>query len=204
MGTADAVRGPAASGWHLGYYTPSAHGTLSNAMTTSGGGIATFNFTDTADTALLVTDQGSQKGALLGNLTSKTVTATFAVTGATAFEFYGEGTPSNPCSTPTSARLFFQTSNAGGFDATHYWWSNGTDYSRVLASGEFTISVAINALNWSDWNGQIGTAVPEPFAQAASNVTEIGISFGGGCFFENGVGTTDGSGVFTLRSFTVN
>lgn len=41
-------------------------------------------------------------------------------------------------------------------------------------------------------------------AQAASNVTEIGISFGGGCFFENGVGTTDGSGMFTLTSFTVN
>jgi hypothetical protein len=30
-----------------------------------------------------------------------------------------------------------------------------------------------------------------------------GFSFGRGCFFENGVGTTDGSGTFTLDSFTV-
>jgi hypothetical protein len=32
----------------------------------------------------------------------------------------------------------------------------------------------------------------------------IGFSFGGGCFFENGVGTTDGSGTFTLGSFMVS
>jgi hypothetical protein len=32
----------------------------------------------------------------------------------------------------------------------------------------------------------------------------IGFSFGGGCFFENGVGTTDGSGTLTLHTFTVN
>jgi hypothetical protein len=35
-------------------------------------------------------------------------------------------------------------------------------------------------------------------------VTAIGLSFGGGCFFENGVGTTDGSGTFTLNSYTVS
>jgi hypothetical protein len=37
-----------------------------------------------------------------------------------------------------------------------------------------------------------------------SNVTDIGLSFGGGRFFENGVGTTHGSGTFTLNSFTVS
>jgi hypothetical protein len=40
------------------------------------------------------------------------------------------------------------------------------------------------------------------FMDAASNVTMIGLSFGGGCFFENGVGTIDGSGTFTLDSFS--
>jgi len=35
-------------------------------------------------------------------------------------------------------------------------------------------------------------------------VTVIGMSFGGGCFFENGVGTTDGSGTFTIDSFSVS
>ena len=42
------------------------------------------------------------------------------------------------------------------------------------------------------------------FNAAASIITAVGLSFGGGCFFENGVGTTDGSGTFTLTSFTVN
>jgi hypothetical protein len=34
-------------------------------------------------------------------------------------------------------------------------------------------------------------------------VTGIGLSFGGGYFYENGVGTTDGLGAFTLNSYTV-
>jgi hypothetical protein len=41
------------------------------------------------------------------------------------------------------------------------------------------------------------------FEAALSNVTDIGLSFGGGFFFENGVGTTDGSGT-TLNSFNVS
>jgi hypothetical protein len=32
----------------------------------------------------------------------------------------------------------------------------------------------------------------------------IGLSFGGGCFFENGVGTSDGSGAFTLITYTAS
>ena len=35
-----------------------------------------------------------------------------------------------------------------------------------------------------------------------SGGTSGGLSFGGGCFFENGVGTTDGSGTLTLKTFT--
>jgi hypothetical protein len=34
-------------------------------------------------------------------------------------------------------------------------------------------------------------------------VTSIGLSFGGGFSFENGVGTTDGSGTFTLNSYAL-
>jgi hypothetical protein len=32
---------------------------------------------------------------------------------------------------------------------------------------------------------------------AIHNVQTVGLSFGGGCFFENGVTTSDGSGTFT-------
>jgi hypothetical protein len=76
-----------------------------------------------------------------------------------------------------NVRFYFQTSNAGGF--------NGAD--------------------WSDYYGHFGIGpYAAGFQAALSNVTDIGLSFGGGCFFENGLGTTDGSGTFTLNNFSVS
>ena len=65
-------------------------------------------------------------------------------------------------------------------------------------------TVSLNGANWSDFYGHFGNdpGYSAGFAAAASDVTMIGLSFGGGCFFENGVGTDDGSGTFTLNSFT--
>jgi hypothetical protein len=65
-------------------------------------------------------------------------------------------------------------------------------------------SVAIgDGSQWSDFYGHFGNdpAFSGGFAAAVSNVTEIGLSFGGGCFFESGVGAPDAT--FTLTSFTV-
>jgi hypothetical protein len=73
-------------------------------------------------------------------------------------------------------------------------------------NGSGTMSVAISPANWSDWNGHAGTfspAVTAAFNTSITKVTTIGLSFGGGCFFENGVTTSDGSGTFTLNSFSV-
>jgi hypothetical protein len=68
------------------------------------------------------------------------------------------------------------------------------------------VPVAFDGANWSDFFGHFGNepAFSAGFTAAVSNVTTIGLSFGGGCFFENGVGTTDGSGTFTLDSFKVS
>ena len=56
---------------------------------------------------------------------------------------------------------------------------------------------------WSDFYGHFGNdpAFSGGFAAAVSNVTEIRLSFGRGCFFESGVGAPDAT--FTLTSFTV-
>ena len=200
--TAGPALGGKASGWHIGYYTPSGR-TLSSAEAPTGNGIASLNFTNQPNTALLITSQKAQFGNLLGNLTGKTITMTVTTGGAIGpFTYYGEGTPSNPCGTPASARFYFDTSNAGGFDYTHYWWSNPA--SVTLSNGTMTITATVEPSEWSDWNGQAGTAVPAGFAAAASNVTDFGLSFGGGCFFENGVGTTDGSGSFTINGYTTS
>ena len=193
----------ASSAWHVGYYNPSDNA-LSNAQASSTStGVASLDFTNQANTALLVTSQKVKNAPLLGDLQGKTITANFTISGATgAFTYYGEDTPSNPCGTPASVRLYFETSNAGGFDPTHYWWSNPA--SAVLANGTLSVTTTVDPANWSDWNGQTGTSVPAAFAAAAANVTTVGLSFGGGCFFENGVGTTDGSGTFVLNSYVAN
>jgi hypothetical protein len=194
-----------ASTWKLGYYTPSVHGTLSFSDAAAPvAGVATFDFTNQANTALLVTTHGASKGSTLGDLTGSTVSATFEISGATSpFIYFGEPSCGNTIST---VRLFFQTSNAGGFNETHYWWSN--PLSAVLANtgGTITLTASLNDPGaWSDFFGHFGNDPAFPgFFDAVSNVTTIGLSFGGGCFFENGVGTTDGSGTFTLDSFIVS
>jgi hypothetical protein len=197
---------PAAAGasdWKVGYYTPSGQALSMASAGQASDGLAAFDFTEQPNTALLVTTHGASKGDTLGNLAGKTLTATFTITGATgAFTYWGEGTDDNPCGTPAGARLFFETDNGGGFAYTHYWWSNPA--SAVLADGTFTVTATVEPAEWSDWNGQFGGTAPAGFADAAAGVTMVGLSFGGGCFFENGVGTSDGSGTFTLDSFTAS
>ena len=200
-----AVGGPviakpaAGSNWHVGVYNASGRA-LSNAQASSSGGLASFTFTTAPDTALLTTSQGSQKSNLLGNITGKTVTATFSITGTGPFTYYGQP---DGCGTPANTRLYFQTSNAGGFDETHYWWSNPS--SQVLMYGNMlTVTAPVVGMKWSDFYGHFGSdpAYASGFASAAANATDIGLSFGGGCFFENGVGAPNAT--FTLNDFVVS
>ena len=55
---------------------------------------------------------------------------------------------------------------------------------------------------WSEWNGQRGDSSPavlEAFMEATHKVKEIGLSFGGLCFFETGVTP---AGAFTNEQFS--
>jgi hypothetical protein len=67
-------------------------------------------------------------------------------------------------------------------------------------------TATVNGAEWSDFFGHFGSdpTYAAGFAAAASNVTAIGLSFGGGSFLENGIGTSDGSGTFTLESSAVS
>lgn len=197
---------PPASGWQIGYYTPSLQ-TLSYAQAFKGSGEASLNFTSSPYTALLITGQKAKYPSLLGDLSAdSSVSARFAVSGVTGiFTYMGEPYCGPPVGGALpNVRFYFQTSNAGGFDETHYWWSNPVSWT--LTNGSMTLTNPLSPATWSDYNGHAGdvTAYTAGFYAALSNVTDIGLSFGGGCFFENGVGTTDGSGTFTLNSFTVD
>jgi hypothetical protein len=199
---------PPASGWQIGYYTPSLR-TLSYAQAFKGSGEASLNFTSSPYTALLITGQKAKYPSLLGDLSGdSSISANFTISNVTGLFMYMDepscNGPAPDLGPAPNVRLYFQTSNAGGFNETHYWWSNPE--SQILMNGTWTLSWNFSPTSWSDYNGHFGAdpTYTAGFEAALSNVTDIGLSFGGGCFFENGVGTTDGSGTFTLNSFTVN
>jgi len=166
--------------------------------------IATFPFPVAPDTALLITDHGSYKGTLLGDLTGKTISATVSTAGG-PFTYYGANTPSNPCPGTATVRFYFQTKSPASFSETDYWWSNPVSLPlNGLTNNPTPMSVSLNPANWSDYFGHFGAdpTYLAAFNAAVKDVTSIGFSFGGGCFFENGVGAPTG-GSFTLRSFSV-
>jgi hypothetical protein len=208
---------PPASGWQIGYYTPSLR-TLSYAQAFKGSGEASLNFTSSPYTTLLITGQKAKFPTLLGNLSGdSSVSATLTVSGVTGlFTYMGEpscGPTPQEGGPEANVRFYFQTSNAGGFDETHYWWSNPVSLPLLgpTSNDAVTLTTSLNGAFWSDYYGHFGTDTNSDgflgaagFKAALSNVTDMGLSFGGGCFFENGVGTTDGSGTFTVSNFTVS
>lgn len=148
-----------------------------------------------------MTGHPAYNAVLLGDLTGKTLSADYDIQAAGGlFTYYGQGTSSNPCSTPASVRLYFSTNN-NQLGESQYWWSNPE--SGQLAGGHFSLTAALTPALWSDRDGHGGDFDPShtaAFNAAVADVQHNGLSFGGGCFFANGVGHT-GTASFTLTSF---
>ena len=209
--TLDPADPPPAS-WTVYDYNPSGQAisprVSANSMpaTTAGDGSISFPFKPDTYTALLTT---TDKG-LTGDLSSKTLTATVEVlTGSGMFQDQHNG----GCSPDRKyVRFFFVSPKASGTTGpgttgfyTQFWWSNlAPDVQDVTLvtdpQGPSSMSAMLADPNqWSDWNGKKGNDSPEVlenFVVAIHNVKTVGFSFGGGCFFENGVTTSDGRGTF--------
>ena len=178
--------------WKLGSYT--ANGGFSFKEAKSGN----FSFPVAPNPALDLTN----KGTLVGDQSGKTITATFTIADpGDAFTYGGEPDGSGGVA---NMRLYFDSASIVGTQVnTSYWWSDTA--FRDLGDGTFTLTAVIDsATSWSDYNGQPSSSNTAAFDAAASNIKDIGLSFGGGYFFANGVGTPDGMGTFTLTSFTVS
>jgi hypothetical protein len=174
---------------------------------TTTGTTTMFPFKPGIYTALLTTKDPS----LTGDLSTKTLTDTISVSGdATSFmtQHSGGNCVSN---VPAAVRFYFRSPSASGPSTgtppagfyTQFWWSNPVNLQLLTGdqpSQMITANMAVPS-EWSDWNGQNGSnpAVTEAFLEATHKVQEIGLSFGGECFFETGVTPT---GAFTSEQFS--
>ena len=162
---------------------------------TTTGTTTTFQFKPGIYTALLTTKDPS----LTGDLSTKTLTDTIGVSGdATNFMTQHNG-GSCVSNVPAAVRFYFRSPSASGPSTgtppagfyTQFWWSNPVNMALVSGNESQTIMASMsNPAQWSDWNGQNGSsnpAVMEAFLEATHKVLEIGLSFGGECFFETGV-----------------
>src|SRR2546426_16280 len=168
---------------------------------TNDGTTVSFPFKPNTFTALLTTTDAS----LTGDLSMKTLNVTVSVTGGSG-TFQHRSTPCDPGE--TFVRFYFTSPKASGTTGTgttgfftQFWWSNPVHVPLFTdPQMPMTISQPVNAVHmWSDWNGKFNDdslEVMEAFIVAIHNVQTVGLSFGGGCFFENGVTTNDGSGTF--------
>ncbi len=113
-----------------------------------------------------------------------------------------------------------------GLNEYTYWWSNPVSYSfgdktsgtTHLSGGSVVISVSgalitvtltvtVSPAYWSDIYGHFGTynsSTETGFTAALSGVTDLGLSFGSGSYFANGVGVTQGVNTFTLNDFSAS
>ena len=132
---------------------------------------------------------------------SVTVSMQIAVSGPVVFDYMTE--PFNTCTTPSTVRPFIW-SNRTGFGEFDRWWSNPT--SVELASGSSTLTVPLTPDRWSSVYGKFGNAdatAEAAFTRALRNVSQLGLTFGGGCFYGHGVRVKGGSATFTLTSYQV-
>jgi len=175
---------------------------------TTTGTTTTFQFEPSIYTALLTTKDAS----LTGDLSTKTLTDTISVNGdAGSFmtQHNGGDCVSN---VPAAVRFYFRSPSASGPSTgtppagfyTQFWWSNPVNVQLLTGNQSPSIITAnmFDATEWSDWNGQRGDSSPavmEAFLEATHKVLEIGLSFGGECFFETGVTPT---GTFTSEQFS--
>ena len=130
---------------------------------------------------------------LLGNLRGCTITATIQIVETNSpMWWFG-----NDCGSGVrypNVRLFF-TTNPEVYNLDHananeleFWWAK--EAFAQVQQGTITLTAHLDPAKWGDSQGHSGETEPyrSGFLSAASRVAQIGLSFGGGCFYDTGVG----------------
>jgi len=111
--------------------------------------------------------------------------------------------PINTCGHPASVRPFFWA-NGNGSGEFDRWWSNPVGYD--LAAGTATLVIEPTPDKWSSLFGKFGNqdaTARAGFDRATRNVSRLGITFGGGCYFGHGVFVQNGQAKFVLESYRI-
>ncbi len=200
--------------WRVAQYDESGEFGVSKAMPLAAGAVG-FPFLDRPDTSYLITNHAAYRDRLLGDLSGATLVARVAVsvTPGTEFQYWGEPDGSGRAA---NVRLYFETDtllgtpqpapSTQGFSS--FWWSHPVSVDLAdLVDGEATLSVPLEPGLWWDCENMAGDSDAEhvdSFERAVADIDRIGLSFGGGRYFHNGLGVRPGtgSGTFQLLAFT--
>jgi len=136
----------------------------------------------------------------LGPLKGQSITMTIEITGPGIFENRLE--PENICWRVATVRLLIQRQGDDSTEDSYRWWSNPD--AIVLKEGEHKLTVPLTPDRWSNVSGEKGSIASEEFYAALENVENIGLTFGGGCFFGHGVNVSAGPATFILRKFMIS
>lgn len=141
------------------------------------------------------------------NLTGKTLSTVVTIVGNSPIHFFGQISGWNNCPTPANVHLYFSTravydvneSSTPGGDS-QYWWSSAG--AIMVDNTTATITAQIDPSKWSNGLGKMGDTLPAEFWSAVNGAVTVGMSLGGGCFYDVGV-WADGPTSLTINSFTV-
>jgi hypothetical protein len=97
-----------------------------------------------------------------------------------------------------SVRAILQRAGDDLYGADYRFWSNPA--AIVLADGEYTMTVKLSPDQWTNVNGKRSAV---GFVETLKKIENIGLTFGGGCFFGHGVNVSGGTARFILIRFEV-
>lgn len=185
--------------WKLQSFNRSGQALRAQVVDVSSAGAVTFTFPSAPDAAYLTSAKVPSIGALSARVS-------IAADTGTTFAYY-------PTGADAKVGLYFQSNNAGPFDPSDYWWSSDRVLLSSLVDHPTLLATALaDPSAWTNFYGQPGT-LDEPyevngvtypsaaagFAAAIADIDSWGVSFGGGSFYANGVGTPTGHAVFSLQ-----
>ena len=105
---------------------------------------------------------------------------------------------SNTCTTPATARAFIQKHNDDLYAANGRFWANPV--ASPMAPGKFSVTVPFDIDNWSN---VVGERNGSGFKQLLGKMGNIGLTFGGGCFFGHGINVSGGNAKFIVTGFAI-